>query len=68
MKKIFLVEMDFDENSVDMFTETGVEVSFDNQLYELKERGHVKRYSETVAYELSLEEFEKVKKTLIEQQ
>lgn len=53
MKKVFVVVMDYEENEESMFTDLGVEVTFDNQLFELAESGYVGSYENTVAYELS---------------
>ena len=60
MKKMFLVVLDYEENSEGMFSDVGVEVTFDNQLFELKERGHIETYEDALAYEVSESDFDKV--------
>lgn len=64
MRKAFLVVLDYEENEEAMFTDVGVEVTFDNQLYELKERGFVASYEDSVAYELDEKTAEKIIKDL----
>lgn len=52
MKKFFLVEMNYKEKTESLFTEMGVEVTFDNQLHELKQNGNISSYEDTKATEL----------------
>lgn len=60
MKKMFLVVLDYEENTEGMFSDVGVEVTFDNQLFELKERGHIEKYEDAAAYEVNEKDFDKV--------
>lgn len=60
MKKVFVVVMDYEEKSEGMFTETGIEVSLDNQLFFMRENGNIQSYKETEAYEVKESEQEAV--------
>lgn len=58
MKKVFVVVMDYEENTESLFTEVGIGCTLDDDLYELKERGHIKSYEYTDAYEVKDEQQE----------
>lgn len=58
MKKVFVVVMDFEENTDSMFTEAGIEASLENQLFDLQKNGDIESYKETVAYEVNEEQQE----------
>lgn len=52
MKKVFVLILDYDENEEGMFTDVGVEATFENQLFDLKDAGLIERYEDVVAYEV----------------
>ena len=64
MKKAFLVVIDYEEKTEYLFSSVGVECSFENELYELKEKGHVISYEDVVAVELNGDIVEKVKEII----
>lgn len=62
MQKVFVVVMNYEENKEDMFTDVGVEVAFDNQLFELKEAGFIGSYDDTEAYDVDKKDVDKILK------
>lgn len=52
MKKVFLVVMEYEENTESLFTDVGIECTLDDQLFDLKERGHIKSYEHTEVCEV----------------
>lgn len=52
LKKVFLVVLDYEENEEDMFTEYVVEATFDNQLFDLKERELIYKYDNVEVYDI----------------
>jgi len=52
LKKVFLVVLDYEENEEDIFTEYVVEATFDNQLFDLKERGLIYKYDNVEVYDI----------------
>ena len=52
LKKVFLVVLDYEENEEDMLTEYVVEATFDNQLFDLKERGLIYKYDNVEVYDI----------------
>lgn len=56
MKKVFVVVMNYEEDTEDLFTDMGIEASLDNQLWELREKGHISSYDYTNAYEIKEEQ------------
>lgn len=56
MKKVFIVTMEYEENTESLFTEVGIGCTLDDELYDLKASGFVKSYENTVVAEIPEEE------------